>query len=240
MRMRLLGTLLVLPLTVAGCGDDGASEQGKTATSPTSTETACVSTEADPRDLEADLDGDGAAETVSFHPADTGTRGCPAILDASVNGHDVSVAVDTDVTVDRGDVRAVRVPGRPGDLVLVLEQHPRGGFQAHLLGYSGGKFEELTVDGSPIFPFVATDVLTDPLSARCVDGGFEITRARPHEPIGIVPAWDVDRTTYALDGNTVTKGATTEIADNVLEKDFHRKYQALIDYALFAGCSTAG
>ena len=130
--------------------------------------------------------------------------------------------------------------GRTGDLVLLREEHPRGGFQAHLYGYAGGHLEELTVQGRPVLPFVATDVLTDPLSARCTDGGFEVLRARRHEPVGIVAAWDVFRTTYTVDGNRVHVGPTPKVADNVLDQDLPTRFPDLVGHALFEDCRVAG
>ena len=94
----------------------------------------------------------------------------------------------------------------------------------------------LSADGKPVFPFVATDVTTDPLTARCTADGFEVLHARAHTPIGVVPAWDVDRTTYTVDGNQVTASAATEIADNVLDEELPKKYADLVGYRLFENC----
>lgn len=160
-------------------------------------------------------------------------------LSADVDGRAITAHVDGDLPVRDGDLQAVQIPGRTGEVLLVEQQHPRGGFQARLYGYADGNLAELTVDGEPIFPFVATDVLESPLSARCAPGGFEVTEARAHEPVGVVHAWDIDRTSYSVDGNTVTKGATTEIADNVLDEDLSKKYSDLVHYRLFENCRVA-
>lgn len=230
MRMRVLGVLLVLPMLLAGCGDAGGDDAGST---PSPSTTACRGDGSPVPLTKADLDGDGALDDVYFTPA---SGSCPAGLGSSVKGLARAPVLTWDASGAADGAAAVRVPGRTGDLVLLLERHPRGGFQTHLYGYSDGSLAELEASGQPLFPFIATDVLTDPITARCVDGGFEVLHARRHEPIGVVPAWDVDRTTYQVDGNDVTNGATTEVADNVLEKDFQKEYADLVEYKLFENC----
>jgi hypothetical protein len=95
---------------------------------------------------------------------------------------------------------------------------------------------ELTSDGQPLLPFVATDVQEHPWSVDCSDGGLVFTEAVPHEPVGVVPAWDIRQTTYTVDGGTVTKGATKEVADNVLHQDLAKKYPELAKHSAFASC----
>lgn len=235
MLMRVLGTLVALPLLVAGCGDSGSSD-----TDGTSDESSIVCTGSpDAPGVSLDLDGDGAADTVHVDGAPVdGT--CSDAVVADVHGKQVVARFEYGLPVEPDNLTGVQVPGRNGALLLITAQHPRGGFQAALYGFADGKLEELTVDGGGIFPFVATDAPSTPMAATCVDGGFEVTTARRHEPIGVVAAWDVDRTTYAVDGNTVTKGETTEVVDNVLEKDFRTKYRALTSYSLFANCRASG
>ena len=188
-----------------------------------------------PVDVEVDLDGDGAVESVTYWGPSTE---CPSetSLTAVVSGEEVRAVVTGDLPLAAADFKVLQIPGRTGELLLVTPQHPRGGFQARLFGYADGNLAELTLEGEPIFSFVATDVLESPLSARCAPGGFEVTAARAHEPIGVVHAWDVFRTTYAIDGNTVTKGATTEVADNVLDEQLESKYSDLVHYRLFENC----
>jgi len=225
---------LVAPLVLAGCGDSG--DPPRASSSPSSSTSACRGqAAAPPVDVKADLDGDGARETVAYWGPSTECPSEPS-LTAVVAGKEVRALVQDELPLTAGDLHVVRISGRTGELLLATAHHPRGGFQARLIGYADGKLEELTVDGSPIFPFVATDVLTDPISATCVDGGFAITTARRHEPVGVVAAWDVYRTTYAVDGNAVTAGAATEIADNVLDKDLPKKYSDLVHYRLFESC----
>jgi hypothetical protein len=233
MWMRVLGSVLAVPIVLAGCGDE-AGAGGPTRGPDHSPSVACLG-HASPAGTSLDLDGDGAKDEVTINGAPT-EGGCRDAVIAEVGGHELQAPLPRGASPAAADLAAVRVSARTGDLLLMTTRHPRGGFQATLYGYEGGELVELKADGEPILPFIATDVLTDPIAARCVEGGFEIDHARRHEPIGVVPAWDVDRTVYTVDGNTVTRGATSEIADNVLEKDLHQKYSDLVDYSLFENC----
>jgi hypothetical protein len=233
-RSVLLGMALVGPMVLAGCGDDGSDRTGSTPREKASPSAAWCRTEDAPTKLAmADLDGDGTVEDVDFIPPGAD---CPGSLSSSVDGLEDAPTLDWTAPARPADTRVVEVPGRAGQLVLVLEQHPRGGFQAHLFGFADGKLEELEVAGGPIFPFVATDVLSTPLTATCTSGGFEVTEARAHEPVGVVPAWDIDRTTYTVAGNAVSRGATTEVADNVLDEQLRSQYRSLVEHRLFEGC----
>ena len=232
MRMRTLGLVVVLPVLLAGCGDQRTPSDGAT---PSTLASRCVPTAgAGSPGTRADLDGDGRPERVDY----LSSSPCPGgpLLTATVDDLPVAAELADDLPVAPGGIAAIRVPGRKGDLVLVEQQHPRGGFQARLFGYAGGRLAELTVEGRPLFEFIATDVLTTPTAATCADHGFVVTQARAHEPVGVMAAWDVFRTTYTVDGNAVTKGATTEIADNVLDAELRRRYGDLVDHDFFADC----
>jgi hypothetical protein len=225
---------LTLPLALAGCGDrpvTNASAEGSSAVTPAACAKEPVSTGA--RLGEVDLDGDRVPDPVSYASA---TAECPAHLVATIAGHALSAPVTGELAVSPTGAAAVAIPGRTGEALLVKAQHPRGGFQAHLFGYADGRFAELTAEGRPLFDFVATDAMSTPTAARCDDGGFAVLQARAHEPIGVAPAWDVFRTAYSVDGNSVTKGATTEIADNVLDHELHRQYADLVGYDFFSDC----
>jgi hypothetical protein len=231
MRVTAVASLLLAGLLVAGCGtsDDAPDAAG------TAPATACPATGGGAVVVaHADLDGDGAAETVSYRPA---TAQCGALLSATVRGTSGSTALDEDLPIRPSDSFAISVPGRPGDIAVVVQKHPRGGFQVVLLAWSAGAgLSTLNVDDHPVFPFVATDVEPAPIAARCVQDGFEIDQARRHEPVGVVPAWDVERTRYTLNGTTTTAGRTEEIADNVLEKQLRTDYPDLLRRALFENC----
>jgi hypothetical protein len=232
----LLGLALVLALS--SCGDSGTEDTTGSTEPPASSHTAtCGSAAPTTPVAQVDLDGDGTPESVGYAPA-RGT--CPARLTARVAGHDLSADLSGDpsgaVRVTSSAAAAVALPGREGDVLLVRASHPRGGFQADLFGYADGKFAELTAEGKPLFDFVATDSMSTPTAARCDGDGFALLQARAHEPIGVVAAWDVFRTVYSVDGNAVTKGATTEIADNVLDHELQSQYGDLVTYDFFSSC----
>lgn len=236
MRTLLPGALLVLAL--AGCGTEGVEDRATTTTSPSaaaSTSRPACPGSADPAapTVRADLDGDGTRETVRFRKA---SGGCPTALVADVAGQGSVAPAAIELPVAPRGLSAVTLPSRSGDLVMVRASHPRGGFQVHLFGYSEGVFEELTVEEEPIFDFIATDVMTDPTAVTCAADGFEVLAARAHEPVGAMAAWDVFRTVHTVEGNTVTRGPTTEVADNVDDRTFERKYARLVSYDFFTDC----
>jgi hypothetical protein len=213
---------------LAGCGDQQPAGKGH----PTAAGSECVEEGGAAHvGVDADLDGDGRPEALSY----VDNPDCRA-LHAEVGGRRLSAPVTGGMALRQGELQAVQIPGRTGQLLLVKQQHPRGGFQARLFGYADGTFEELHAEGKPIFDFIATDVLTTPTAVECLSNGFAVTQARRHQPIGVVPAWDVYRTAYVVDGNAVTKGATSEVADNVLDAALQRQYGALVDYDFFGTC----
>jgi hypothetical protein len=234
MRATAVASLFLAGLLVTGCGTSGDAPDAA-GTASTAPATACP-TAGDGAVVvaHADLDGDGAAEAVTYSPA---TAGCGPLLSATVQGTSGSVALDDDLPIRPADSFAISVPGRSGDVAVVVQKHPRGGFQVVLLAWSAGAgLSTLNVDDHPVFPFVATDVEPSPITARCVRDGFEIDQARRHEPVGVVPAWDVERTRYTLNGTTTTAGRTEEIADNVLEKQLRADYRDLLRHVLFENC----
>jgi len=131
---------------------------------------------------------------------------------------------------------AVEVPGREGALLVTRQDHPRGGFQLRLYAAGSDELVELRTDDGPLLPFVALDVQEHPLSVDCADGGVVVTEAVAHKPPGVMFAWDIQRTTYAVEGGEVTAGETEEIADNVLPAQLKSKYPDLVDYSAFKSC----
>ena len=119
---------------------------------------------------------------------------------------------------------------------MTRADHPRGGYQLRVYAASADELTELKVDGQPLLPFVASDVQEHPWSIDCSADGLVFTEAVAHEPIGVVPAWDIKQTTYVVDGTSVTKGATKEIADNVLAQDLEAKYPDLVKHSAFTSC----
>jgi hypothetical protein len=230
MRVSLLVAVLIGVL--AACGSAGEERSSATPTKPTAF--ACAYSGEQLSRVRADLDGNGSAEEVTYAPA---VSRCPASVNATIGPRYRYVVIHDDLSIAPNGLRKVTIPGRTGDLVLLTLAHPRGGFQAHLYGYAGGKLAELTADGKPVFGFLATDAPTEHVSATCTRGGFTVTEARTHQPIGIAAAWDVFRTTYAVDGNDVTRsGDRSEIAENVLEDELPTRYPDLAANRLFAGC----
>ena len=114
------------------------------------------------------------------------------------------------------------MPGREGALLVTRQDHPRGGFQLRLYAAGPDELVELKTDDGPLVPFVAPDVQERPLSVDCADGGVVLTEAVAHKPPGVIFAWDIQRTTYAVEGGEVTAGETEEIADNVLPAQLRR------------------
>ena len=175
---------------------------------------------------------DGSDDPLPVHYSGDDGR-CARVLFARMAGDRYGVELDGDLPLD--STAAIAVPGRGTELLLVRQNHPRGGFQIRLFGYAGGRFAELEVDGNPVLPFVATDVPA-PISARCALRGFEVSTAVAHQPIGIVPAWDVFTTSYTLDGVKATASAPVEVADNVLDGQLARRYPDLVQHRMLENC----
>ena len=72
------------------------------------------------------------------------------------------------------------------------------------------------------------------------DRGVVLTEAVAHKRPGGSSAWDIHRTTYAVEDGEVTAGATEEIADDVHPAQLEAKYPELVDYSAFKSCRTAG
>ena len=124
--------------------------------------------------------------------------------------------------------------------MVTRQDHPRGGFQTRVFAVAGDGLAQLEVEGRPLVPFVATDVQEHPVSIDCGDNLVTVTEAVAHEPAGVMFAWDIKQTTYALQGVTVTKEPTTEIADNVLPAQLKQRYPELEKNAVFPSCRVAG
>jgi hypothetical protein len=234
MRALMVGVLLLF----AGCGsaqhDDGSTSAGSDAEkgsamvgdcSASSTQVTAAKTL-----TSADLDGDGTPEAVKL----TNPGGdCSTTLFAKLGEGYVATAVPTEPAVS--SAFAVD-PGSGGQLVVTKADHPRGGYQLRVYAADSTELAELTVDGQSLLPFVATDVQEHPWSIDCSADGLVFTEAVAHEPVGVAAAWDIKQTTYAVDGTSVTKGATKEVADNVLPNELGTKYPDLAKHSAFASC----
>lgn len=185
---------------------------------------------------EADLDGDGRPEAVRLTAAD---GDCPSVLFAETAEGYVDARLPVGAPA-ASRAFAVRVPGRDGDLVVTRQDHPRGGFQLRVFAAAGSGDEpqltELEVDGSPLVPFVALDVDEHPLSVDCADGGVVLTEAVPHEPEGEEFTWDVQRTTYTLDGTEGSADAPEQLSEQVPEHQLEERYPDLVRHSAFDSC----
>jgi hypothetical protein len=226
-RRRLLGTAALLPALAltAACGDQ----------TPSSAPEADACSGQGAVIAKADLDGSGSSREVRL--TSPGSGPCadrlvgPGGESADVAGLDL-VAAHAKVVHLHGD--------DPVDLVLVsAKPHPRGGAQVHLFGLGGRSgLRELTAAGQPLVPFVATDGGAAPMTATCTDdGGIGVVTAEAHEPPGVVLAWDVTQTTYAIDdGRAVPKGKSS-VADAAADPLLRRERPELFDGSLFSDCS---
>ncbi len=234
-RLACLATLLLL----AGCGsaEQQGGESGKSDPSGSTTTTVgkCA---ADAPEVQVartlatvDLDGDGTAESVKV----TGAGGeCPNTVFVKLGSRPLAAAPDDGPPVT--NAFGVAVPGRAGRLLVTRSDHPRGGYQLRVYAVGTSELDELQIGRNPLVPFLATDVQEHPFSIDCGDGGLVVTEAIPHEPPGVVAAWDIRRTTYVFEGGRITPGTSAEVADNVLPNQLGQNYPDLVKHTAFASC----
>jgi hypothetical protein len=184
----------------------------------------------------ADLDGDGKGDAIKLTAPD---GDCANLLFAKLGDEFVHAQMPFGAP-PLSKAFAVDVPGRKGALLVTRQDHPRGGFQLRVYAAGPDELVELKVKDRPLVPFVALDVQEHPLSVDCADGGVVLTEAVAHKPPGVVFAWDIQRTTYAVDGTEVTAGEPKEIVDNVLPAQLEAKYPDLVGFAAFKSCQVPG
>ena len=235
--------LLVAVLCLASCGSPETEKSGGSSAQDKSTSAKVGQCPADSPAVvsartitTADLDGDGNTEAVKLTAPD---GDCANLLFAKVEERFVHAQLPVG-GLPLSKAFAVDVPGQDGALLVTRQDHPRGGFQLRLYAAGPDGLVELKTDAHPIVPFVALDVQERPLSVDCADGGVVLTEAVAHEPAGVMFAWDIQRTTYAVEGGEVTAGETEEVADNVLPRQLKSKYPELVDYSAFKSCRAAG
>jgi hypothetical protein len=230
--------MVAVLLVLAGCGSAGSSEDSAKAGSDAAKGSTMVGDcAADSAQVtgaktlvSADLDGDGTSEAVKLT---TPGGDCSNTLFAKLGAGYLATVVPTEPPVS--SAFAVD-PGSGGQLVVMKADHPRGGYQLRVYAADSDKLVELKPDGKTLLPFVATDVQEHPWSIDCSADGLVFTEAVAHEPVGIAPAWDIKQTTYTLDGTTLTKGTTEEVADNVLPNELDQKYPDLVKHSAFKSC----
>ncbi|MGA9746997.1 MAG: hypothetical protein WBQ50_06040 [Nocardioides sp.] len=235
---RLLATALplALSLSLVGCGQasgpGSADAGGDTAATPSEPGTTrwkdCTVAAFERSDAPVTELAGGQVKLPASGPC---AGGLVRLGDAGVSGVDI-----TALDLDSSSLRVVRLDG--GDDLVRIDggRHPRGGFQPHLFTTSGD-VEELTVDGQPLIPFVATDGGMAPMTVRCGPGGtVELLRATTSEPPGVVLAWDVEQTTYDVTAS-VREVGTEQLRDHAADPVLRGDLPALFDpEALFANC----
>jgi hypothetical protein len=208
--MRLLVATVVLCLgTLSACGsaDDKPDAAGNDTPTPSDTVSVCMEDGA-AADAKVDLDGDGTSEDVHANTAGK----CPGAVSAEVDGNLVSASIKDATPVT--SVFGVSLEGHDGQLAVVRQDHPRGGYQLHVFALDGNKLTELTDGDQPLVPFVATDVRPISATVDCQGSTIVVDQAAA----GSGGAWDVRRTTYTVDGSTATKSGSTVVASNATPK----------------------
>ena len=237
--MRFPGTAalgLLVACSLSACGQQAGPATGGDASSAPAQVGGCtvaafdaasgkvgqVGTSAGSVEVKLPTDGPCAGRLVA--------RAESGVVGLTVSGLDRSTAqvVPLDGAGEGAPQALVRVDGEP---------HPRGGFQPHLFTVTD-QVREVTVDGSPLVPFVATDGGMAPMTATCTDdGGVAVLTATTSEPPGVVLAWDVERTTYALTAAGAEPTGTEQVRDHAADPVLREEMPALFEPgALFADC----
>ena len=245
MRTTAMLSGLLLAVLVTGCGtetpvDDSVDDSAGDAASAAWGRCTVDGFTAAGRRLGALEDGSGGSTPVRLVAAgEEGpcAGGLVARTAAGVQGVDVS-----GLDLDAASAQVVTLHGSDGhgprELLLVTGgAHPRGGFQPHLFTTYGG-LHEVTVDGDPLLPFVATDGGGLPATARCGDQGtVEVLTATTSEPPGVVLAWDVQRTTYRIGESTVEETGSAQIRDHAADPVLRKEMPQLFEPdGFFADC----
>src|SRR5690349_12723183 len=114
MRRALL--IVVMLASVVGCGD-AAGPAPRSATTTSDCVDAAAAAPAPPPVAAVDFDGDGTSESVSYVPP---TGSCPGALITTVRGRDMFATVADNVPVRPTDAAVLAIPGRKGQLLLVM------------------------------------------------------------------------------------------------------------------------
>lgn len=238
-RVRWVAAVALLAV-VAGCGSAGDGSGGSSAPGAGRIAGGCPVSSAVVRHApvlaRADLDGDGRTDSLAV----TGPRGaCRDTLVAHVGDRVASLPLGR-VRLDPASVTLVQLPGRRGLLVSARQAHPRGGFQVHLFGYEAGRLRELLDrHGNPLVPFVATDAGATPASAGCGHDAVVVDQAVTHRPAGLVPTWDVRRTSYTVSGARVTGERSRTVASGLTPARLRQRFPDLVGHVLFRDCAAA-
>lgn len=245
-RMRTLGAALTAAtlgfgLAACGSGTEPGQQPGTTSAPDASLFGDCRADDPtfDTADVvaEADIDGVAAKNEIAYVPADAGGP-CANALFTTFEGDPSAVSLGETV-LDPDSVEVIALKGSDRQLLLTRgEAHPRGGFSVHLYGGVDGRIGEVLAGGEPLVGFVATDGGAAPATATCTtDGGLATLTGATSEPPGVILAWDVWRTTYALDGNTAEVSSKKQVADHQADPLLRDEMPELFDpEALFTDC----
>jgi hypothetical protein len=230
---------LLLTGLAAGCGSSAPSGAGAAGDSPASWHDCTVDDFGTAGQPLGSLETpDGSAKVRLVEPGEGPCAGGLVVRTGSgVDGVDVS-----GLDLDASSAHVVHLRGSggegPRDLLLVEGgAHPRGGFQPHLFTTYGG-LHEVTVDGNPLLPFVATDGGGAPATARCGDDGtVEVLTATTSEPPGVILAWDVQRTTYRIDETGAEELGSAQVRDHAADPVLRKELPQLFSPdGFFADC----
>jgi hypothetical protein len=225
--MRTLGTAAVLTalLGLSACG----SQTGSSA--PDTDECAGQGTVV----AKADLDGNGPPSTVRL--AGSGAGACADRLLA--DGGAWADVGGLDLVPEQATVVHLKGSDAPDLVLLSAKPHPRGGWQPHVFG-SGGEtgLTEVTSEGNPVVPFVASDGGAPPMTATCTpDGGIALVTAVAHEPPGVILAWDVTETTYTVKAGRAETTGSKLVEEAAADPVLRKERPELFDGTLFANCN---
>lgn len=237
MKRTALAVLPVGLLVLTGCGTTAASTPPAQVTSNRVASCPASSTPVrQARSLgSADLDGHGSAEVRV-----TGSgSGCENTLFAKLRDRYVWLRLRS-VHLEPVGARTITVPGRPGQMLVARTVSPRGGYQVHLYGVSGGRLGELLTDGHPLVPFVATDTTSAPIRTTCGKLGLQITTGTLHQGPGKQPEWTLVRTDYSVRGNDAAVSGRHVLHNRVPDAQLKAAYPPNVGDAMFARCSSPG
>lgn len=252
LRATLCATVLGVVLTA--CGSGGSSDApgrsadsagsggsgGSAAGTPTPADCRAEERDSDAvrRMWEADLDGDGASDEITYLPG--AGDACAASLSTTVYGEAFTMSL-AGLGLDPDTVRILRLRGTDRELLVGRGGfHPRGGFVLHVFGFDGDALGELLADGAPVVGFVATDGGAAPATATCTDtGGLATWTATVAKPPGVLLGWDVRRTTYHLRGNVAVPTGTDLVLEDAAEPILREQRPEMFDPdGWFNNCTT--